>query len=722
VADPDSSQIVFEQFQQPGLKDGQHTVTVSVSVKDPSAPTFQPVRKVLQVTTDGRSLPPGSVNSVFPPENASGDYTGCLPHVVLSRPTLPWQKELKPGASEATPWLAVLLLTDAELHAENGAVVSRVTQQGSTITILTMPVAFFQAMAPTLGELSYLAHVRKVETARKADATVDEVDYALVIGNRLPPPGTGSNAFLVSLAGLGDQLAGGTGAAPNTGQVQVTVLHSWRFFTVAESRTFADVISALNHNPPTLGLPFNASAGGAADNLLAMGYVPMRHALRVGGQTVSWYRGPLVPYGTRRQIPTLPIPWADAVCFYDPTIGLMDVSCSAAWTLGRLLALNAGSFATALYNWKRATQRATIDRVIYELDTGLPAPAGSPAAARRQRAEGRLAAFLPSALARLGGFTAKPAPISQSAPGRGKRPVLPRAERAVALRKAMTNPAKIAAVHGLSAHQTAAADGNGDPMLADNVAQIWSWLGDLNLLKGVPFFYLAPDQRMLPTEAIRFFQVDAAWMEALIDGALSIGRVTAADASHDAAFRPMWKHGTAKAAASARRRRRQSLADDNLYPLPPARPASGFLLRSSAVTHWPGLEVDASGPSGPAIILRMEATGTLLVCLFDRVVDTVRLHQPSEGVHFGFDATGGTLSKKRRRLQPEGNNPAGSELDTNPLTSVPYRDPATGVLDIAALATWFANSFNPAPAQFTSAEFALEMVTGVELVTFSITS
>jgi hypothetical protein len=49
------------------------------------------------------------------------------------------------------------------------------------------------------------------------------------------------------------------------------------------------------------------------------------------------------------------------------------------------------------------------------------------------------------------------------------------------------------------------------------------------LFKGVPLFYLAADERMLPAESIRFFHVDQSWLTALIDGALSIGRVTASD-------------------------------------------------------------------------------------------------------------------------------------------------------------------------------------------------
>ena len=56
-----------------------------------------------------------------------------------------------------------------------------------------------------------------------------------------------------------------------------------------------------------------------------------------------------------------------------------------------------------------------------------------------------------------------------------------------------------------------------------------TWFRDIELLKGVPFNYLVPDEGLLPKESIRFFWVDAYWVDCLQDGAFSIGRVTAAD-------------------------------------------------------------------------------------------------------------------------------------------------------------------------------------------------
>lgn len=714
-ADTDT-QIVFEQFVQPGLKDGQYTVTAQVSMADQAgagAPSFAPLQKVLQVGSDATTLPAGSILTVFPPEDDSGEYSGCLPHVLLNQPTIPWQKQLQGGADDKIPWLAVLSISADELAGSGPALV---TAADGTST-LRMSLSFFRSIAPTAEELGYLAHVRKVETTRKADSTTTEIDYAVVVGNRLPKPKTDTHAYLVALAGHGDLLPGGTGT---TDPVELPVLKTWRFSAIEETRTFADVIIATDRAPPTLRLP--ADTTGDAGNLFAMGYVPMPHALRVGGNTVSLYRGPLVPYATTRAITALPIANADAVTFYDPGTGIMDSSCSAAWTLGRLLALNASSYALALYNWKRAAQRATIDQLVYELDTGkTPPPAASLGAARQRDAEHALASFLPGALERLSGLA--PTPAHTAAPVLATaRPAPGRAQREVALQAAMTDPARIAQLHGMAPRGSAAlgAAAQDAPDTSDpNLAQVLAWLGDLMLLKPVPLFYLVPHQRMLPAESIRFFQIDQSWMEALIDGALSLGRVTEADQSHDTAFRSMLQHGASRVAAARRDRRRGALGTSDPDPLP-ARPLSGFFLCSSAVTTWSGLEASATGASGDAKILRMHKDGALMICLFDRLVDTVALHEPAEGVHFGFDAEG-ALSKNPRRLADDAGGAAGSEIVTDPPAPIlpSYRDPATRVLDIKALVAAFTARL--APQQFTSAEFALQMVAGVQMVTFKLT-
>lgn len=125
----------------------------------------------------------------------------------------------------------------------------------------------------------------------------------------------------------------------------------------------------------------------------------------------------------------------------------------------------------------------------------------------------------------------------------------------------------------------------------------------------------------------------------------------------------------------------------------------------------------------------MESFGTLLICLFDRPVDQVKLRAPPEGVHFGFDEDDELhLTKKRRRIS---GGDIGTEINENPLTAAPYRaGRGDGVLDVQALAKFFADSFGmrlnsdnqSKLPPFTAAEFALQMVAGVDEVIFTLSS
>jgi len=84
--------------------------------------------------------------------------------------------------------------------------------------------------------------------------------------------------------------------------------------------------------------------------------------------------------------------------------------------------------------------------------------------------------------------------------------------------------------------QVRATAGPAEPRIGTDEHQAVNWLTRLHLLRGVPFGYLVPDIAMLPSESIRFFQVDAGWIDALIDGAFSIG-ATRGTAASGAALR-----------------------------------------------------------------------------------------------------------------------------------------------------------------------------------------
>jgi hypothetical protein len=269
----------------------------------------------------------------------------------------------------------------------------------------------------------------------------------------------------------------------------------------------------------------------------------------------------------------------------------------------------------------------------------------------------------------------------------------------------IADPARLAAVH------------------ADTTApgEITSWLGRLKLLHGVPFQYLVADGQMLPPESMRFFQLDFNWIDSLVEGAYSIGQASSADLAHDALLAPRVKRAAWQQARAVRTAAPASSE--------PPDQATGFLLRSGVVSGWPGLEVTAYNAAGIELpnVLRMERLApTVLLFLVEGVIDHVDLQEPAEGLHFGVDLSG---AKAPRYVTVPGIAPAGTKPgDVISGVSVPVNYRGNRVLKVDALATAIKGALVSAKANldpntgeersFTAAEFALELVEGVQAVRF----
>lgn len=257
----------------------------------------------------------------------------------------------------------------------------------------------------------------------------------------------------------------------------------------------------------------------------------------------------------------------------------------------------------------------------------------------------------------------------------------------------------------------------------DQPDSIASSIGKWRLLENVPFNYLVPDASMAPPESIRFFQVDDLWINSLIDGALSLGGATRDDLALAQALTPRL-HANGRAAAASRRAERLGIAAPPPVEVPTSPGiASGFLLRSNAVSGWPGMEAEGQDSNGTKLnILRLaHLADDVLFGLFDGLLETLILHPPSEGLHFGFGDDG----KKQLRFTA---NESGSQMAGDPIpgqtVSLTLRDGATAgrVLNIAQLKQDILAGLQQSQGNntvFTAAEFALEMTTGIDEVVFS---
>lgn len=167
-------------------------------------------------------------------------------------------------------------------------------------------------------------------------------------------------------------------------------------------------------------------------------------------------------------------------------------------------------------------------------------------------------------------------------------------------------------------------------------APLANWLARLRLLYGVPFHYLVPDSRLLPVESARFFYVDRNFTDRLVDGALSVGKSTTREFAHAERTHPALKIRV-DAEERVLRRELRKLPRGSVVA-PQAADLTGLLLRSRAVSGWPGLEVKASRNGQPLTLLRMDRLAPdVMLCLFQGVPTRVDVEEPREGIQFGVD-------------------------------------------------------------------------------------
>jgi hypothetical protein len=623
--------IKFLQFHQPALADGDYEITVTQTVKIADHPDIGAFTstKYFTVAGDRFELKPTDIHAVFPPDGNLGRHTNVLPHIILNRSTLPWERTAESYAKgeheEVTgvPWLALLLFDDDERPEPQTFTLGKLKTPAASVkfpdikletgqhdedavTWIDVPRNRLEKIMPSIVELKLLAHVRH-RTDGETEPSGDEL--AVIIANRLPKAGAVTTAHLVSVEARfakndAHEFTFNYQKAAENDLIRLVTLKSWSFSCEDPKKDFKQQLLDLNKKaggPATLRLPRSVPA---ADQLLARGYVPVPHYFRRGDETASWYHGPLIPDKATPTGLKLPARTSDELVRYDTKLAMFDVSYAAAWELGRLLALQDKAFATSLYQWKREhAQRLAQDeqRVPY-------------------------------------------LPFQKETP-------------------------------------------------TDIPQEVADWFTSLRKLEGVPFNYLVPDERMLPAESIRFFRMDHTWIDCLADGAFSIGRIASSDHQND-----------------------KLLSDSSLATTAAAETITGFFMRSEVVSGWPGLLIEVFADQAGTIEvkpLRMErlAPGVLLG-LFPGEIARVEVHLKPETLHFGLDEHGATFSKNLRDAKSGVLSGAAITLKPEHWRSAPHR-----ILNVTAVADAIKAKL-PSPHPLTSAQFALQMVEGVEKIIF----
>ncbi|KAF5676664.1 hypothetical protein FCIRC_6959 [Fusarium circinatum] len=621
-------------------------------------------------------LPEGSVYSFYPPQGYADDRR-ILPHIVLSDPHLPWERIGSPSAEHnddtrnKVPWLALftfshdeLLLQPGELgdkefkQSQAGAVKMTVGDFLKLDNIATPIVAdpskdvkdlgaefifvkpdLFTSLFstfddknnrqvgkhPNTDQYKYLSHVRKINTKGMAIAGVEDFGiFSCVIGNRCGPLNNPTAAnisvHLVSIEGVEEM------EWPKSGQSRVGLcsLHNWTY-TVLPPGQF-NVRDAFEHLGRELNVlrpaeavfkPLQSSENKVSMRLgdrLKDGYSLVQYRVQTGEKTVALYRGPFTPVRVdlNEQLNKCSNSGQDFQIL-DKKVGLMDISYSMAWQIGRTLALGDKAYVAALSRLRSILRTKTMKACKIDAVTD----AGTD---QSYRSRDDLLKDLPKTIERLHQIQLAVPPTSGGdrshyfAPGGAKkrwyRPELSKRQypKLGFSAKPIQEKYLEAAVEIVLKELSMGKDGHVYDETNDPVSTDWmvvlSWTLDRMFLDRIPAHYLISDPSHLPPESLRFFHIDPNWVDAMIDGALSLANHMGQDLDRVAI-----KHGI---------NRFLEYQSPKLTHRPQV-PTYGFYLRSDLVTLYPDLRVNTTGAdTGRAPLLRHEiiADGVMLG-LFD---------------------------------------------------------------------------------------------------------
>ncbi|KAK3950186.1 hypothetical protein QBC32DRAFT_347299 [Pseudoneurospora amorphoporcata] len=475
---------------------------------------------------------------------------------------------------------------------------------------------------PDISRHRFLAHVVRMNTTDMANADSDEVDttreFGVVVANRIGPlDGDKASQMIVHLVSLENVESLKPLPLPETvpgsspeqaARVGLISLYSWSYICLPPNslnvkQTFENIAVTSSMLKPIIPLQPEEHLNDVAKrmlNRLKDGYTVVRSIMPTGETTAALFRGPLTPNLIA------PLKWnllsntGSDLNIFDEELGMMDITFSSAWSLGRTLALADRAFtisltrvrheilhpatSTARRKMLQATQRQSYKRedLVKSLDSLINETI---------------------AISRSADETRWVQPASASPPDLSYASISPFTEAAV--EEAAFEVAKSLAPPDnegggwKSNKNTPPYDELNDPGSPDWMI-VLRFVLDLYYLVNVPSHYLMPDQSLVPRESLRFFFVDHNWIDALVDGALSLGH--------------QGGPGLADQKASVTDdvvRRAIKKTINRLFTDPtvhhPAVPRYGFYLRSAVAAQFPDLKVSVEvtgAPSGDPYLLR----------------------------------------------------------------------------------------------------------------------
>ncbi|MCJ1385950.1 hypothetical protein MMC17_009075 [Xylographa soralifera] len=507
--------------------------------------------------------------------------------------------------------------------------------------------ALFRSLFGDLESHKYLAHVRHINTVGFPDAGVEEEGlYSIVISSRtgrldVKQPTT-QICHLLSMENFDSTLAGAwlnDDTGKGSDRVGLISLFSWTYTVLPpDPVNFVDTMRNLvtsqqmfRADQQALDTLDKAITGSSADSVktqaskllatrLRLGYTLARWRTETGEETTAFNRGPLAPQPVRHP-PVDDLPDCSNTSkeyqILDPGTGLMDLSYSSAWQLGKLLAISDTVFSAALMRFRSIVYSKGSNQTRSEINGVVPA---SSLIAKAQTA---MASIQSKSIGNTGDPSRfMPLPHRTVAPSVKDSKVFP-IFRANIMKEVIAQS---------NAGDTTFNEFNENLPNNNDWVIIHNWLSDKLFLGDIPPQFLVPEPSFIPQEGLRYFYIDDFWLDCLIDGALSVANHLDHEDDH-----------VRRDIKNVFNNYLRTVVNDTIKP---QIPCYGFILRSKLVETLPDLRItvtwktdDPDDHKREDVCRWTKYDKQTIVCLLDRQpqeLEAITLAQPPHQQRFSL--------------------------------------------------------------------------------------
>ncbi|KAH7215176.1 hypothetical protein DER44DRAFT_893590 [Fusarium oxysporum] len=633
------------------------------------------------------AIAPDLVHSFYPPNLRTVSAT-TLPHVVLKGATPWERSQTYNPGTAPTPWIALLLFTDEDLCVppevtstarpsgtrsftlplslfnsnrskwchKNDYSDADVPAKGdgspATADFLFVKSSAFkmyferqdsegktgQQAGPDLDRYKILTYM--TDSGVKDDSGHITNKLSTLIGHRARPYTLGDQpvkvyAHIISIETL-DGRIDWKAASEASATVALISLFSWTFTweknnasqslemfkNLADPKSIRPLVIKL---PPTDPKKPDDPSAAWVRRRVTEGYTIVRHRDIAGESSMALYRGPLIPGSSRKACIKSSVHGTD-LQIIDTSARILDISYNTAWELGRTLAGRDAKFSTAIAYLRRklCMKAVTKSKDAENEDAKIMHKADDVVSRSLSRLDGL---FEGSVAAKMTGLPRN----GENATNSSRWQVSSHTATSMAAAPGVMTFEKLRRHLG----------GESKRWLKDKTLElcqpepkvssipqlglVFNWLIDnLMSLKLVPATYLFPDPAVLAKESVNCFLMDDTWIDALVDGAMSLAN-TMGGGSDPVRDLICWAFNLYLEKAPADRVQVGG---------------SGFIIRSGIVESFPDLEmtitskITGSNEASPLNCAYRSRNEDMILCLVARGQDqklvdyTVKLKLP----------------------------------------------------------------------------------------------